>query len=145
MKKEEMTMTDLLAEAVGIVAGLVYLGMQIYYGIYYGVQASHIIMNVFMLLLVYAGLTILAFYPEKVNSLTPEACSGTIRRDTVLMLRTVKLIFILSLLFTSICDIMGNEMDSWYSVLVVFLILVTVFYYEGRIIRAIRENEKNRD
>ena len=32
MKKEEMTTVDFLLEAVGIVAALVYLGLQIYYG-----------------------------------------------------------------------------------------------------------------
>lgn len=38
MKKEEMTTVDFLLEAVGIVAALVYLGLQIYYGIVYGVS-----------------------------------------------------------------------------------------------------------
>ena len=33
MRKDEMTTTDLLLEAVGIVAAFVYLGLQIYYGI----------------------------------------------------------------------------------------------------------------
>ena len=80
MKKEDMTTAGLLAEAVGIVAGLVYIGMQIYYGISYGVAAKNIILNVVMLLLVYAGLTLLARYPEKVNSLPKEKCSGTVRK-----------------------------------------------------------------
>lgn len=39
-EKEDMTTAGLLAEAVGIVAGLVYIGMQIYYGISYGVAAK---------------------------------------------------------------------------------------------------------
>lgn len=143
MKKEEMTLMDLLAEAVGIVAGVIYLGMQIYYGIYYGVAVSHISMNVVMLLLVYVGLTMLSCYPEKVNNLDREACTGDIRRYTVRMLRTVKLIFILSLLFTSVCDVMGYEITSWCSVLVVILILATVFYFEGRIIRMLRNNKKS--
>jgi hypothetical protein len=143
LKKEEMTLMDLLAEAVGIVAGVIYLGMQIYYGIYYGVAVSHISMNVVMLLLVYVGLTMLSCYPEKVNNLDREACTGDIRRYTVRMLRTVKLIFILSLLFTSVCDVMGYEITSWCSVLVVILILATVFYFEGRIIRMLRNNKKS--
>ena len=37
MKKEEMTTVDFLLEAVGIVAAMIYLGLQIYYGIVYGV------------------------------------------------------------------------------------------------------------
>lgn len=142
MKKGEMTAVELVAEAVGIVAALVYLGMQIFYGISYGVALLAILRNVVMLLLVYAGLTLLARFPEKVNNLTREACTGEIRRDTVLMLRIVKLIFVLSLLFTSICDVLGNEMSSWYSVAVVFLILATVFYYESRILRRLRNKDK---
>lgn len=141
MKKEDMTTAGLLAEAVGIVAGLVYIGMQIYYGISYGVAAKNIILNVVMLLLVYAGLTLLARYPEKVNSLPKEKCSGMVRRDTLRMLAGVKLIFVLSLLGTSICDVMGIEISSWYSVAVVLLIVGTVFYQEGKIIHTIRRKK----
>lgn len=141
MKKEDMTTAGLLAEAVGIVAGLVYIGMQIYYGISYGVAAKNIILNVVMLLLVYAGLTLLARYPEKVNSLPKEKCSGMVRRDTLRMLAGVKLIFVLSLLGTSICDVMGIEISSWYSVVVVLLIVGTVFYQEGKIIHTIRRKK----
>ncbi len=141
MKKEDMTTAGLLAEAVGIVAGLVYIGMQIYYGISYGVAAKNIILNVVMLLLVYAGLTLLARYPEKVNSLPKEKCSGMVRRDTLRMLAGVKLIFVLSLLGTSICDVMGIEISSWYSVVVVLLIVGTVFYQEGKIIHTIRKKK----
>ena len=141
MKKEDMTTAGLLAEAIGIVAGLVYIGMQIYYGISYGVAAKNIILNVVMLLLVYAGLTLLARYPEKVNSLPKEKCSGMVRRDTLRMLAGVKLIFVLSLLGTSICDVMGIEISSWYSVVVVLLIVGTVFYQEGKIIRTIRRKK----
>lgn len=141
MKKEDMTTAGLLAEAVGIAAGLVYIGMQIYYGISYGVAAKNIILNVVMLLLVYAGLTLLARYPEKVNSLPKEKCSGMVRRDTLRMLAGVKLIFVLSLLGTSICDVMGIEISSWYSVVVVLLIVGTVFYQEGKIIHTIRRKK----
>ena len=141
MKKEDMTTAGLLAEAVGIVAGLVYIGMQIYYGISYGVAAKNIILNVVMLLLVYAGLTLLARYPEKVNSLPKEKCSGMVRRDTLRMLAGVKLIFVLSLLGTSICDVLGIEISSWYSVVVVLLIVGTVFYQEGKIIHTIRKKK----
>ena len=94
-----------------------------------------------MLLLVYAGLTLLARYPEKVNSLPKEKCSGMVRRDTLRMLAGVKLIFVLSLLGTSICDVMGIEISSWYSVVVVLLIVGTVFYQEGKIIYTIRRKK----
>ena len=61
-----MTTVDFLLEAVGIVAALVYLGLQIYYGIVYGVSFTGIILNAAILILVYVGLTLLARYPERV-------------------------------------------------------------------------------
>lgn len=57
MKKNELTQAAMLAEAVGIVAGLVYVGLQIYYGIAYHANLITVFMNVAVLLLVYAGLT----------------------------------------------------------------------------------------
>ena len=60
LKKEEMTNMDFLLEAVGIVAAMIYLGLQIYYGIVYGVAFTGIILNAAILILVYVGLTLLA-------------------------------------------------------------------------------------
>ena len=54
-----MTNMDFLLEAVGIVAAMIYLGLQIYYGIVYGVAFTGIILNAAILILVYVGLTLL--------------------------------------------------------------------------------------
>ena len=43
MKKNEMTWQAMLAEAVGLVAAVVYLGLQIYYGVAYHVSAVQIL------------------------------------------------------------------------------------------------------
>ena len=83
LKKEEMTNMDFLLEAVGIVAAMIYLGLQIYYGIVYGVAFTGIILNAAILILVYVGLTLLARYPERVNNLPKEICSGKIRKYTI--------------------------------------------------------------
>lgn len=80
MKKEDMTTIDLLLEAVGIVSTLLYLGLQIYYGISYGANLVTVLMNGAVLVLVYLGLTMLTVYPERVNGLTKETCSGQVRR-----------------------------------------------------------------
>ena len=126
MKKEEMTTVDFLLEAVGIVAALVYLGLQIYYGIVYGVSFTGIILNAAILILVYIGLTLLAHYPERVNNLPKEICSGKIRIYTIHMVRAIKLIFVLSLLFTSICDVAGVQINKGYSLVTVALIAVVI-------------------
>lgn len=139
MRKDEMTTTDLLLEAVGIVAAFVYLGLQIYYGIIYGAELISILMNGVMLILVYVGLTLLCFYPEKVNGLTKEACTGKVRIYTIHMVRAVKLIFVISLLFTSICDVMGVQLNGGYSLVAVALIVVVTVFYEVKIIRLLRK------
>ncbi len=139
MRKDEMTTTDLLLEAVGIVAAFVYLGLQIYYGIIYGAELISILMNGVMLVLVYVGLTLLCFYPEKVNGLTKEACTGKVRIYTIHMVRAVKLIFVISLLFTSICDVMGIQLNGGYSLVAVALIVAVTVFYEVKIIRLLRK------
>ena len=141
MRKEKVTIIDLLLEAVGIVSGLVYMGLQIYYSMIYGVNPVTIVMNGAVLILVYIGLTLLSVYPEKVNGLTREACSGLVRKYTIHMVRLVKLIFVLGLLFTSICDVLGHQLNSGYSMIVVILVVVTVVYYEGKIIHILRKKK----
>lgn len=142
MKKEEMTIVDIILEAVGILGLLFYLGFQIYYGIQYGIPVLNILVNVLIMLLVYVLLTWLQFFPERVNAIPKERCVGDVKRYTIEMLRTVKLIFTLCLLFTSVCDILGNQINSGYSVVVVIAILVVAVYYEIKIIRILRNQNK---
>lgn len=56
---------------------------------------------------------------ERVNNLPKEICSGKIRKYTIHMVRAVKLIFVLSLLFTSICDVAGVQINKGYSLVTV--------------------------
>lgn len=142
MHKNEMTWQAMLAEAVGLVSVVVCLGLQIYYGVFYNVSAVHVLMNVAVLLLVYAGLTLLSIYPERVNGLTKEACSGSVRTYTIRMVRMAKLIFAGGLLFTSICDVMGKELPAACTVLILGLMVAVALYYEYRIIRILRERYK---
>ena len=124
LKKEEMTNMDFLLEAVGIVAAMIYLGLQIYYGIVYGVAFTGIILNAAILILVYVGLTLLARYPERVNNLPKEICSGKIRKYTIHMVRAVKLIFV--------------QINKGYSLVTVALIVIVTVVYEGKIIKLLR-------
>lgn len=142
MRKEDMTTAELLAEAVGIVCAFVYVGLQIYYGVAYGVSVGQVLMNVAMLILVFVGLTLLQFYPERVNGLTREICSGKVRKLTIHMVGLAKLIFVASLLFTTICDVMGHQLNAGYSLIVVVLIVVITLVYEYRIIKILKNNTK---
>ena len=141
MKKNEMTWQVMLVEAVGIVSAIAYLGLQIYYGIAFHVNPLHLMMNLVFMILVYVGLTLLAVYPERVNGLTREVCSGKIRQYT-LMVRTVKIVFVEGLLFTSVCDALGKELKQGYSLIIVVLIAAIALYYEGRIIHILKQNNK---
>lgn len=142
MRKNEMTWIAMLTEAVGIVSALLYLGLQVYYGFSYGVNVLNVAMNMAAMLLVYTGLTMLQVYPERVNGLTKEVCSGMIRKYTIRMVRIGKLIFVVSLLFTSICDVMGKQINAGYSLVVVVLVVITALYYEYKIIRIIKQQKK---
>lgn len=142
MRKNEMTWLAMMAEAVGIVSAVIYLGLQIYYGIAYGVNLFNVAMNVAVLVLIYTGLTLLQVYPERVNGLVREVCTGIIRTYTIRMVRIVKLIFVMGLLFTSICDVMGKEINTGYSLVVVALIVMVAFYYEYRIIKILRSRNQ---
>jgi len=117
MKKEDLTAFDMICEAIGAVSAFIYIGLQIYCGILYGAGSFTILTNVAMVLLVYAGLTLLSGCPEKVNRLEPQVCTGRIRRLTIHMLLYIKLVFTLSLLFTSICDVIGMDIDEGYSLI----------------------------
>lgn len=142
MKKNEMTWAEMLIEAVGLVSAVIYLGLQIYYGILYDVSLTSIFMNIATMLLIYAALTMLSIYPEWVNGLSIEVCSGDIRKYTIRMVRIVKLIFIESILLTSIVDVMGMMLPSWYMVVVILLVVAVAVFYEYRIMKILRQRHK---
>lgn len=139
MKKNHLSTETLVFEIISAIASLFYMGLQVYYGIVYGAGAVRIVMNVLILILVYMGLTVLAIYPERVNGLSREVCTGAIRRYTIRMVELIKLVFVLSLLFTSICDALGYRVDAAYSLIVMGLILVVAVVFEVKIIKILRK------
>lgn len=139
MRKEDLTVLNAICEAVGIVSTLIYIGLQIYCGILYGAGVVTIFMNVAMVLLVYVGLTLLAVYPERVNGLEPEVCTGKIRSYTIHMVLYIKLVFVFSLVFTSFCDVMGAEVDGAYSLITVGLMILIAVLYEIKIFQILRD------
>ena len=139
MKKNHLSTETLVLEIISAIAALFYMGLQVYYGIVYGAGAVRIVMNVLILILVYMGLTVLAIYPERVNGLSREVCTGAIRKYTIRMVELIKLVFVLSLLFTSICDALGYRVDAAYSLIVMGLILVVAVVFEVKIIKILRK------
>ena len=139
MKKNHLSTETLVFEIISAIEALFYMGLQVYYGIVYGAGAVRIVMNVLILILVYMGLTVLAIYPERVNGLSREVCTGAIRRYTIRMVELIKLVFVLSLLFTSICDALGFRVDAAYSLIVMGMILVVAVVFEVKIIKILRK------
>lgn len=142
MKKIETSASAVLSEALGAVMFGVYIGIQIYFAMTYDVRIGKVLMNLIALALIYMGLSVLSFYPERVNGLPKEICSGKIRSYTVWMVRLVKLIFTGGILFASICDALGYEIEKGYHLVVAVLILLAVIVCEVRIIRILRNNRK---
>ena len=142
MKKNHLSTETLVFEIISAIAALFYMGLQVYYGIVYGAGAVRIVMNVLILILVYMGLTVLAIYPERVNGLSRGVCTGAIRRYTIRMVELIKLVFVLSLLFTSICDALGFRVDAAYSLIVMGIILVIAVVFEVKIIKILRKLNK---
>lgn len=139
MKKNHLSAEILVFEIISAIAALFYMGLQVYYGIVYGAGAVRIAMNVLILILVYMGLTVLAIYPERVNGLSREVCTGAIRKYTIRMVELIKLVFVLSLLFTSICDALGYRVDAAYSLIVMGMILLVAVVFEVKIIKILRK------
>ena len=127
MKKNHLSTETLFFEIISAIAALFYMGLQVYYGIVYGAGAVRIVMNVLIL------------YPERVNGLSREVCTGAIRKYTIRMVELIKLVFVLSLLFTSICDALGYRVDAAYSLIVMGLILVVAVVFEVKIIKILRK------
>lgn len=139
MRKEDLTVPAILAEAVILILGITYTGMQIYYGITYHIAPVQFICNILGIILVYAGLSVLSCYPEKINRLPEEVCTGKIRTCSIRMVRLVKMIFVVGLMIPCVADVLGTEIRDAFSLVVILAILLTVIFYEAVIIREIRK------
>ena len=142
MRKEDLSVVALLLEAVDLILGLVYIGLQIFYGLYYHVPPYKFILNLLAMVLVYAGLTLLSMNPERINSIPKEICQGTIRKYSLWMVRLIKAIFVVSLLIPSVFDVIGIGIRSVYSLIVIGLILVVAGYCEYHIIQELKNMQK---
>ena len=132
MKKKGLTRTERLLEGITAVLAVVYEGLQIYYGIAYHAGALRVIMNMLIFALLYVGFTLLSV----------EVCSGKIRTYTIRMVQLIKLAFVSALLFSSICDALGQRIDSVYSLVAMGVIVVIAAVCEIQIIRELRRKKK---
>lgn len=57
MRKRDITVVSAVVEAVSIIFAIAYIGLQIYYGVYYHVQPFKFIANILVLVLIYFGIS----------------------------------------------------------------------------------------
>ena len=145
MRKEDLTLPAVFAEAIGMILGIVYIGLQIYYGIVYKVAPYKFVCNIAGVLLIYVGLSILSCQPEKINRLPKEVCVGDVRKYSIRMIRLIKLVFIIGLMVPCVGDVIGIELKEAYSLIVIAAILVIAVGYEYKIIQILRDDHHRQD
>ena len=141
MRKEDMTVASYLLEAITIILGVAYVGLQLIYGIKYHIEPYRYLMNIIAGILLYTVLTLLAHYPERVHRLPSEAFTPDIRRLTIWMLRWIKFVFIASLLVPCIFDVFGIQIRDTSCLFVIGLIILILVFYEYRIIRILKRRK----
>lgn len=144
MRKEDLTVPVIIAEAIEIIVGMVYIGLQIYYGVVNHVPPYKFICNIVGLILVYVGLTVLLNHPEQVNRLPRQVCVGKVRKYTLRMLRLIKFVFVIGLMVPCVCDAAGIELQDAYSLIVIFALILIAAFYEYKILLVIRNNRDNK-
>lgn len=142
MRKEDMTVASALLEAMTIILGIAYIGLQITYGIRYHIPPHKYMINIISGILVYMILTLLSYYPERVHKFPDEIFTSEVRKLTLWMLQLIKFVFIASLLIPCFFDLFGIQIQEATSLIVVGLIILIIVIFESRIIRRIRQNRK---
>ena len=139
MRKEDLTTASLMLEAVTLIFAVVYMGLQIFYGIVYHVSAYKFICNLLCMILIYTGLTLMSNHPENLNRIPVESCVGDIRKYSLRLIRLVKFIFVTGLLIPCVFDVMGISILSSYSLIIIGLLLLITVYYEYKIINLLKQ------
>ncbi len=142
MRKKDLNVPALLLEAVVILLAIGYIVLQIVYGIRYHRGAGIIVMNCLVMGLLYAFFTLLSIYPERVNRIPVEVCQGKIRKYTLWMVRLEKLIFSAGLVIPCVYDVLGEEIPTPSSIILVAVMFIVAAVFEWMIIRELRNMNK---
>ena len=141
MQKSDWTLPAIIIEIVTVITTLVYIGLQIFYGLYYHIPTWQYLTNVIAALMIYGILTLLQLLPHHINHLPREICTGNIRKFCLRMTRIIKLLFLGSLLIPCVADALGRELRGPYSAVAMLLIIVVWVYYEFRIVEELKNNQ----
>ena len=142
MRKEDLSVPALFLEALTFLLGIFYMALQIFYGIRFHIGPVRFMGKVLAMVLVYAALLVLEYYPERVNRLSDELFTALVRTLTLRMLRMVKFVFVGGLFVPSLCDALGIALPSTASLVVIIGIAGITFYYEYRIYQECKMNRR---
>lgn len=135
MSNKQLQPWEIIVETITIIAGLIYLGLQIYYRYIYETAWGTMLYHLLPVAIIYAGMLVLQIYPELINVGGGEPLKGMVRVYAIRMIRNSKLLFVLGMLFPSVADALGIGMDGAYSLLIMGGILGIIGYYLYRIYR----------
>lgn len=141
MIKKEWNIWEIVIETVAVIAVIVFLGLQIYYGYIYERSVWTFLYRLLPVLFLYAGMTVLQIFPELLNG-GGGPLPGKVHTYGVRMVRNCKMFVMLGMLFPSFADALGVEMDAAYSLFVMAGILGTIGYY---LVRIYQYNSEKKD
>ena len=133
MPKKEPQLWEIIIETLSAAALMIYFGLQLYYGYLYESSITTMLFHLLPAVLLYAGLVVLQLFPEFLNGRNSEPLQGMVRTYAVRMVRNIKFLLMLGVLFPSIADILGISADAAYSLLILGGILANIGYYIYRI------------
>lgn len=139
MKGSDWTNGAIIIETITAICAVVYLGLQVFCTVYYGLPVIKPLLNIAILALVYLGMTLLLAHPEKICQIPPQLCKGKVRKDCLWMIRLIRLIFVASLLIPGVADAMAVKIRTAYSAIVIFTILGIAFFFLHRIYNDLRQ------
>lgn len=118
---------------------IIYLVLQLIYGISYHVAPIEVGGNMLAAILVYGVQTYLYTCPWKINGLKEEQCKATVRTYSRHMIQALKLLFHGGLLIPCFFDFRGIELKEGYSAIFIFLLLFVTIGYEIKIVKEMRK------
>lgn len=146
MRKNEMTIGDMIVESLTVFGLILYIGLQFFYLSQYTVQGITVVYHFLPIILLYAGMLLLQYHPEFLNGRGGEPVTGKVRIYAVRMVRICKFLLVYGIVVPSVADVAGININAAYSLIVMVCILAVIAYYIYRIYQYNRdEDKKNKD
>ncbi|MBO5373789.1 MAG: hypothetical protein J6A75_13870 [Lachnospiraceae bacterium] len=142
MQKDKSEILDVVIETLSAAGILLYLGVQFYYRMLYETVWTTFLYHLVPVIFMYAGMLFLQKNPEWLNGRNSEPLQGKVRFYAIRMIRNCKFFIVLGILVPGVADIIGIQLRSGYSLLIMLCVLVVIGYYMFRIYQYNKEQDK---